>query len=50
MTGYLTNSDLITFVFRRNKGIFVKILNINNFDSLNYILNVDSPYRLRNVK
>ena len=32
------------FVFRRNKGIFLKLMNFKNYQSLNYLLNIENPF------
>ena len=45
----LKKVDIAIFVFRRNRGIFLKYLNMNNFDSLSYLIDCINPFLLNRV-
>ena len=47
-SGY-ASADIVVFVFRRNQAIFLKMLNVQNKSTVQYLLNIDKPRDLRKV-
>ena len=39
----------MVFVFRRNRGIFLKYLNLENMESFNYVIDCPNPFLLHDI-